>query len=45
VCGFVRIGLIVCLSVGYEDAWLILGANLDAPDPWFVVRYYGSNAA
>jgi len=33
------------LSVGYEDEWLILGANLDAPDPWFVVRYHGSNAA
>ncbi len=31
--------------LGYEDEWLFLGAELDASDPWFVIRYHGSNAA
>lgn len=31
--------------LSYEDEWLLLGAELDAPDPWFAVRYHGANAA
>lgn len=31
--------------LAYEDDWLILGADDDSDDPWFVVRYHGANAA
>lgn len=33
--------------LNYEDKWLVLGAQVSnsAEEPWFAVRYHGSNAA